>query len=265
MKLRPTPEMLLTVPVLLYLPVAGGLGLTNPDAGFLLGFLLAAAPLGGLLLPDRWVGWWCLPALAFGAVGIAVLTSGFNLRAPWDSVLAGAVLGVPLALLATLLGAPVSAPNRFLILVVALGEGLGLRASAGGSPPTIARNFLGVQSAQLGGLGAWAHGIGNPVLPLTSANDPLFLGLALLGLGGAILGLLSSPGEGAPPRSGREFDLWVVTISLGAGGLFEALALGEPIYALLILGLGVVVCTLWLVLVPRGVSWPGFLSRAFRR
>ncbi|HEV2449649.1 MAG TPA: hypothetical protein VGU43_04470 [Thermoplasmata archaeon] len=254
----------LALPVLAYLSVVSLAALGSAGAAFVVGLLLAATPLVLVRFPERAPSIALLPLVAMGAVLVGGITSGFLLVAPWDALLGGILCGLPLGVLGVLqtgLGDPTS---RFLLLVAALWEGLGLRAAGGSSPGAMGGGFLRVQLQQVGGLGAWSGGAGSPILPLASVNDPIFLGLALLALGGALLAMLRSPVTDGIVAAQREGDLWLVVAALAAGALFEVLALGAPRFALLGLALAVVVLVGALLLVGsrRGSAW---LARLLRR
>jgi hypothetical protein len=250
MRAMPLREGILAAPVLLYLSIGGVLDLSSPSALFAAGFLLGAAPIAGLALDSRRDTLWGLPLLGGVLLFIGVALAGFQLLAPWDSLFAGLLLGVPLAVLAALLRpGGESAPN-FLLLLLGLVEGLGLRAAGGTTPTTLASGFVHAFSQQFSGLGAWSGGAKSPSLPLSGVADPVFLGLALLAIAGAVLGFLRVPSGEAAPRAAREFDLLLVAGALGAGAVFEAVALGVPTLALVVLAaatLATVVGLLWLL------------------
>jgi hypothetical protein len=257
----------LALPVLVYLTGVTAAGLSGVDLPFVVGLVLAAAPLALLVLPERGALLGLLPLLALGVVLVGGITSGFRLVAPWDALLGGALCGLPLGVLGALLGSPGEPSVRFLLLVAGLWEGLGLRAAGGSSPGAIGQSFLAVQLRQVGGLGAWAGGAGSPIVPLASVNDPLFFGLALLALGGALLALLRIPAAAGTPRGYREDDLWLIALALGAGALFEVLALGAPRLALLGLALSVLllVAAVLLLSTRTGLAGLGAVSRRLRR
>ncbi|MCI4363070.1 MAG: hypothetical protein L3K13_02020 [Thermoplasmata archaeon] len=256
MKFAPVREGLLAAPVLIYLSIGGMFGLTSATPLLAVGFLLGAGPIAGLAFRERAAVLWWLPLLGGFLVFLGGTLDGNGLLPPWDGLFAGLLLGLPLAALAALLR-PVaeSAPN-FLLLLFALVEGLGLRAAGGGSPSQLSAGFLDVFAKQLAGLGAWAGGTRAPELPLSAVNDPLFLGLALLAVGGAILGFLRLPVDEGVPRAAREFDLLLVAGALGAGAVFEAVALGAPTFALVVLGAATLASVIGLVLLLRGVRFP---------
>lgn len=254
----------LALPVLVYVSVVSLAGLASVGALFVVGLLLCAAPLALLRFPERAPAILLLPLVAMGAVGVGGITSGFLLVAPWDALLGGVLCGLPLGVLGVLLTGAGEPAVRFLLLIAALWEGLGLRAAGGSAPGAVGSGFLQVQLQQVGGLGAWSGGAGAPILPLASVNDPLFLALALLALGGALLAMLRSPVTDGIAAAQREGDLWLVVAALAAGALFEVLALGAPRFALLGLSLAVVILVGALLLAGsrRGSAW---LARRLRR
>ncbi|MCI4346857.1 MAG: hypothetical protein L3K07_08940 [Thermoplasmata archaeon] len=253
MRFSPVREGLLAAPVLLYLSVGGLLGLTSTSPLLAVGFLLGAAPIAGVALRDRGALLWWLPLLGGFLVFLGGAFTGFGLLPPWDALFAGLLLGVPLAVLAALLRPGGESGANFLWLLLALVEGLGLRAAGGGSPSQLSSGFLNVMAEQSAGIGAWAGGTKAPQLPLSAVNDPVFLGLALLAIGGAILGFLRLPVEQGVPRAAREFDLLLVAGALGAGAVFEAVALGAPTFALVVLGGATLASIVGLVLFLRGI------------
>jgi hypothetical protein len=267
--MRPGRDRLtwLALPVLVYTTGVTAAGLTTVNLPFVAGLLLAAAPLALLAVPDRGALLALLPFVALGIVLVGGITSGFLLAAPWDALLGGALCGLPLGVLGGLLGYSGEPSVRFLLLVAGLWEGLGLRAAGGSTPGAVGSSFLQVELRQIGGLGAWAGGAGSPIVPLASVNDPVFFGLALLALGGALLALLRIPEAAGAPRGYRESDLWLVALALGAGALFEVLALGVPRVALLGLALSVLllVTAVLLLSTRTGRRWLTALTRRLRR
>lgn len=258
---------LLSVPVLLYLTAASTVGIQQVNLAFVTGLLLSAAPLGLLVYPNRvWV-FVLLPFVGLEAILVGAIASGLLLVAPWDALLGGILCGLPIGVLGALLAGVGDAPVRFLLLIAVIWEGLGLRASGGSSPGGVGHNFLQSELAQLGGLGAWSGGSPSPILPLTSVNDPVFLGLAVVAIGGALLAMLRGPDRAAVPPAQRDHDLWLVVAALGAGALFEVLALGAPRFALLGMALAVVVVVgvALLLASPRRTVWLGRLARRLAR
>jgi hypothetical protein len=261
------PLTWLAAPVLVYLTGVTAAGLGTVNFPFVVGLLLSAAPLAVLAVPERSSLLALLPFLGLGVVLVGGITSGFLLVAPWDALLGGALCGLPLGVLGVLLGWSGEASVRFLLLVTGLWEGLGLRAAGGSSPGAIGRSFLQTELQQIGGLGAWAGGVGSPIVPLASVNDPYFVGLGLLALGGGLLTLLRTPAAVGTPQGYRDSDLWLVALALGAGALFEVLALGAPRLALLGLAIAVVLLVVAVLLLSSrtGLTWLAAVSRRLRR
>ena len=156
----------------------------------------------------RSLGWLLTPSvLLFAFVGLAAWLSESVPNGAAGDLVAGVLLGLPIWFLGVCVGSSESpgiavlAYSAGLLEVVTLGTAV---ASLSGTPSPTSAEFLPAWFVtvghQLGSLGSALSGLGlrTPVVfPLAGYIDPVFVGLAILGIGGLLLPMLRSEESGA--------------------------------------------------------------------
>ena len=230
------------------------------------GMILAALPLLGVVTGRAEGLAWLAPPVGIllgFLLGLLGLTPLLGNDSAGLGVLAGVLIGFPLAVVAAVLRWGRHAP---ILLIVTLGglvdvmtthAALARLASEGvpADPVALAIGSGQVTYDQLNGFSSLFTGSYSVSVPLQSLADLVLAGLVLLALVGAFLAFFSTDGPDGTPRGVVPGELIVPALLgvLGAAG-FELIAAQQPRVALLVLG-GIVLAVVVAIVVLARAPW----------